>query len=161
MPPWRVHPLRRAPYREEAFGRISLRTSVQKLQSLGRAIRGPMPVYGETFEELSGPLVHTNFPRKRHGPMIGPYEFPSKLVWTNGPESSSKVSVLTGIGPQSALPCREEVFGWISLRTSVQKLQSGAPNPGKQTLWRRRPARTSTAKLRSKKLRAGFSRAHA
>ena len=28
---------------------------------------------GETFEELSGPLVHTNFPRKRYGPMIGPY----------------------------------------------------------------------------------------
>ena len=54
---------------------------------------------GETFEELSGPLVHTNFPRKRYGPMIGPYEFPPKLVCTNGPESSSKVSVLTGIGP--------------------------------------------------------------
>ena len=28
---------------------------------------------GETLDELSGPLVHTNFPRKRYGPMIGPY----------------------------------------------------------------------------------------
>ena len=54
---------------------------------------------GETSEELSGPLVHTNFPRKRYGPMIGPYEFPPKLVWTNGAQSSLKVSVLTGIGP--------------------------------------------------------------
>ena len=43
---------------------------------LGIAIHGPMPVQGETFEELSGPLVHTNFVRKRYGPMIGPYEFP-------------------------------------------------------------------------------------
>ena len=40
-----------------------------------------------------------NFPRKRYGPMIGPYEFAPKFVWTNGPESSLKVSVLTGIGP--------------------------------------------------------------
>ena len=38
-----------------------------------------MPAYGETLEELSGPLVHTNFPRKRNGPMIGPYEFPPKI----------------------------------------------------------------------------------
>ena len=54
---------------------------------------------GETLEELSGPLVHTNFPRKRYGPMIGPYELPPKLVRTNGAQSSLKVSVLTGIGP--------------------------------------------------------------
>ena len=54
---------------------------------------------GETLEELSGPLVHTNFPRKGYGPMIAPYEFPPKLVWTNGAQSSLKVSVLTGIGP--------------------------------------------------------------
>ena len=66
---------------------------------LGKAIHGPMPVLGETFEELSGPLVHTNFPRKRYGPMIGPYEFPPKLVLTNGAQSSLKVSVLTGLGP--------------------------------------------------------------
>ena len=61
--------------------------------------------FGPDFEELSGPLVHTNFPRKRNGPMVGPYEFPPKLVWTNGAQSSLKVSVLTGIGPWSALPC--------------------------------------------------------
>ena len=53
----------------------------------------------QTLEELSGPLVHTSFPRKRYGPMIGPHEFPPKLVWTNGTQSSLKVSVLTGIGP--------------------------------------------------------------
>ena len=35
----------------------------------------------------------------RYGPMIGPYEFPPKFVWTNGEQSSLKVSVLTGIGP--------------------------------------------------------------
>ena len=37
--------------------------------------------------------------------MIGPYEFPQEKVWTNGPQSSVKVSVLTGIGPWSVLPC--------------------------------------------------------
>ena len=60
---------------------------------------GPIPVQGETLEELSGPLVHTNFARKRYGPMIGPYEFPLKFVWTNGAQSSLKVPALTGIGP--------------------------------------------------------------
>ena len=34
-----------------------------------------------------------------YGPMIGPYDFPPKFVWTNGAQSSVKVSVLTGIGP--------------------------------------------------------------
>ena len=38
-------------------------------------------------------------PRKRYGPMIGPYDFFLKMVWTNGAQSSLKVSVLTGIGP--------------------------------------------------------------
>ena len=41
----------------------------------GTAIHGPMPVQRETLEELSGPLVRTNFPRKRHAPVIGPYKF--------------------------------------------------------------------------------------
>ena len=36
---------------------------------------------------------------------ISPYEFPQEKVWTNGAQSSLKVSVLTGIGPYSALPC--------------------------------------------------------
>ena len=45
------------------------------------------------------------FPRKRYGPMIGPYEFPPKLVWTNGAQSSLKVSVLTGVvAPYCAIP---------------------------------------------------------
>ena len=30
---------------------------------------------------------------------IGPYECPQEKVWTNGAQSSLKVSVLTGIGP--------------------------------------------------------------
>ena len=30
---------------------------------------------------------------------IGPYKFPQEKVWTNGAQSSLKVSVLTGIGP--------------------------------------------------------------
>ena len=38
---------------------------------LGRAIHGPMPVSGETFDELSAPLVHTNFPEnKPKGPLV-------------------------------------------------------------------------------------------
>ena len=52
-----------------------------------------IPVRGEISEELSGTY---EFPRKRYGPMIGPYEFPLKVVWTNGAQSSLKVSVLTG-----------------------------------------------------------------
>ena len=35
--------------------------------------------------------------------------FSGKFVWTNGPESSSKVSPVTGIGPWMALPSKEEV----------------------------------------------------
>ena len=65
----------------------------------GRALYGPIPVKTETVEELSGPLVHTNFGGDSYGPIIGPCLFLGKFVWTNGPESSSKVSVLTGIGP--------------------------------------------------------------
>ena len=38
-----------------------------------RALYGPMPVKTETFvEELSGPLVHTNFGGNSYGPIIGP-----------------------------------------------------------------------------------------
>ena len=52
----------------------------------------------------------------------------------------------------------EQVLGRISLQTSGQKLRSGPPNPGKkQAFWHRHPARTSTKKLRSEKLRADFS----
>ena len=43
--------------------------------------------------------------------MIGPYEFPLKLVWTNGAQSSLKVSVLTGIGPYRGLFAVSVVFG--------------------------------------------------
>ena len=49
-------------------------------------------------------MVHTNFGGKSYGPIIGPYLFLGKFVWTNGPESSSKVSPYTGIGPWMAFP---------------------------------------------------------
>ena len=62
-----------------------------------------MPVKTETFRELWAPLVHTNFRGNSYGPIIGPYLFMGKFVWTNGPESSSKVSPYTGIGPWRAL----------------------------------------------------------
>ena len=70
----------------------------------GRALYGPMPVKTETFRELWAPLVHTNFGGNSYGPIIGPYLFLGKFVWTNGPESSSKASPYTGIGPWMALP---------------------------------------------------------
>ena len=37
------------------------------------------------------PLVHTNFRGNSYGPIIGPYLYLGKFVWTNGPESSSQV----------------------------------------------------------------------
>ena len=60
------------------------------------ALYGPIPVKTETFRELWAPLVHTNFGGNSYGPIIGPF------IWTNGPESSSKVS------PTLAL-----VHGWL------------------------------------------------
>ena len=73
----------------------------------GRALYGPMPVKTETFRELWAPLVHTNFGGNSYGPIIGPYLFLGKFVWTNGPESSSRVSPYTGIGPWMALPSKK------------------------------------------------------
>ena len=50
-------------------------------------------------------MVHTNFGANSCGPIIGPHLFfLVEFVWTNGPESSSKVSPCTGIGPWMALP---------------------------------------------------------
>ena len=69
-----------------------------------RALYGPIPVKTETFREHRAPLAHTNFGGNSYGPIIGPYLFLGKFVWTNGPESSSKVSPYTGIGPWMALP---------------------------------------------------------
>ena len=63
-----------------------------------------MPVKTETFGELWAPLFHTNFRGNSHGPIIGPYLFLGKFVWTHAPENSSKVSPYTGIGPWMALP---------------------------------------------------------
>ena len=81
-----------------------MRNTQITVTSQGRALYGPIPVKTETFGELSGPLVHTNFGGNSYGPIIGPYLFLGKSVWTNGPESSSKVSPYTGIGPWMALP---------------------------------------------------------
>ena len=76
----------------------------------GRALYGPIPVKTESFRELRAPLVHTNFGGNSYGPIIDPYLFLAKFAWTNGPESSSKVSPYTGIGPWMAIPS----FNWIS-----------------------------------------------
>ena len=35
------------------------------------------------------------------------HTYSCKFIWTNGPESSSKVSPYTGIGPWMALPSKE------------------------------------------------------
>ena len=56
------------------------------------------------FRELWAPLVPTNSGGDSYGPIIGPYPFLGKFVWSNGPESSSKVSLYAGIGPWMALP---------------------------------------------------------
>ena len=96
-----------------------------------------MPVKTETFRELWAPLVHTNFGGNSYGPIIGPYLFLGKFVWTNGPESSSKVSPYTGIGPWMALP-RFRVIMWSGMRRTdhskgglvpetKQKVESGGP----------------------------------
>ena len=47
-------------------------------------------------------MVHTNFGGNSYGPIVGPYLFLGKFVWTN-PERFSKVSPYTGIGPWMAL----------------------------------------------------------
>ena len=44
--------------------------------SLGRAIHGPMPISGETFDELPGPLVHTNFPEDKAKEGLVHMDFP-------------------------------------------------------------------------------------
>ena len=68
----------------------------------GRAIYGPIPVHSvggnfrRTFRTI-GPYEFRD--GNSYGPIIGPYLFLGKFVWTNGPESSSKVSPYTGIGP--------------------------------------------------------------
>ena len=85
-----------------------------------RALCGPTPVsrpkLSENFEgHWSITFSWGNFIWTTHwsipftgeisyGPLIGPYLFLGKFIWTNGPESSSKVSPYTGIGPWMALP---------------------------------------------------------
>ena len=44
------------------------------------------------------------FPGNSYGPIIGPYLFLGKFVWTNGPGSSCKVSPYAGMGLWMALP---------------------------------------------------------
>ena len=50
---------------------VSLKAILECAHLLGRDIHGPIPVYGETLDELSAPLVHTNFPEnKAKGPLV-------------------------------------------------------------------------------------------
>ena len=52
---------------------------------------------------------------------------------------------------------KEEVFHWISLQTSGEKLQSGLQIlEKKQAFWHGHVARTSTKTFRAEKLRADF-----
>ena len=42
------------------------------------------------FDELSASLVHTNLAEYKAEGAIGPYEFPLKLIWTNGSQIQEK-----------------------------------------------------------------------
>ena len=90
-----------------------------------------MPVETETFRELWAPLVHINFGGNSYGPIIGPYLFLEKFVWTNGPESSPKVSPYTGIGPVMAfrreLKLEAEVH--LCVTTAVLECRAWTPPP--------------------------------
>ena len=66
-----------------------------------------IPFPGEIHMDQS--LVHMNF--------LG------KFAWTNGPESSSKVSPYTGIGPWMALPSGEH----LGNEKSAQNCQPNGP----------------------------------
>ena len=99
----------------EMSGSFHFSTTLEQCQMTkqGRALYGPIPVKTETFRALWAPLVHTNFGGSSYGPIIGPYLFLRKFVWTNGPESSSKVSPYTGIGPWIALPSLGIFWGYF------------------------------------------------
>ena len=56
----------------------------------------------------SVPLVHTNFPRKRYGPMIGPYEFPQKLVWSTMDQCRSKFSESYSLDRHWSIECSSQ-----------------------------------------------------
>ena len=68
----------------------------------GGALYGPIPVKTETFRELWVPLVHTNLGGNSYGPIIGPYLFLGKFVWTNG------LNFLLKFSPTLVL-----VHGWL------------------------------------------------
>ena len=59
------------------------------------------PKLSENFERHWSILI---LGENSYGPIIGPYLFLGKFVWTKSPESISKVSPYTGIGPWMALP---------------------------------------------------------
>ena len=65
---------------------------------------GPFCLLPRNFQRTLSALVHMNFGGNSYGPIIGPYLFLGRFVWTNGPGSSSKVPRYTGIGPWMALP---------------------------------------------------------
>ena len=72
-----------------------------------------------------------NFGGNSYGPIIGPYLFLGKFVWTNGPESSSKVSPYTGIGPWMAIPSKSPVgnFGGADCMLVIFSPRKEQPPP--------------------------------
>ena len=58
---------------------------------LGRAINGPMPGSGETFDKLSGPLVHTDFPWKQGTKGLVHTDFPWNSYGPMAPKSLWKL----------------------------------------------------------------------
>ena len=58
------------------------------LQISGKSHPWTNTIIGGNFRRTFRTIRPYEFPRKRYGPMIGPYEFPPKFVRTNGAQSS-------------------------------------------------------------------------
>ena len=71
----------------------------------------PRRKLSENFQDHWSILISGN----SYGPIIGPYLFLGKFVWTNGPESFSKVSPYTGIGPWMAHFSQNNSLEWRHL----------------------------------------------
>ena len=100
--------------------------------TLGRHCRDLVPTFrAGCFLKSTVPAFSSfsEFRGNSYGPIIGPYLFLGKFVWTNGPESSSKDSPYTGIGPWMALPSQ-----W-SLRGSTFCTTGGAKRRGGLSFW--------------------------
>ena len=83
-------------YLTSASSRISshgLETTVYRLLDLllGRAIHGPIPFLGKTFDELSGPLVHTDSRSKQGTKGLRKMRPPTGVFGPFGPEVPPEV----------------------------------------------------------------------